>query len=46
MEYIVIFLPLLGAFISGFFGKFIGHKSSEITTSFFVSMVMFRFIYE
>ena len=36
IEYIILFLPLLGAFISGFFGKFIGHRSSEIITSFFV----------
>ncbi len=38
IEYIILFLPLLGAFISGFFGKFIGHRSSEIITSFFVSV--------
>ena len=38
IEYIILFLPLLGAFISGFFGKFIGHRGSEITTSLFVSI--------
>ena len=38
IEYIILFLPLLGAFISGFFGKFIGNRSSEIITSFFVSV--------
>ena len=30
MEYIVIFLPLLGAFFSGFFGNLIGNKFSQI----------------
>ena len=38
MEYIVIFLPLLGAFISGFFGNLIGNKFSQILTSAFVSI--------
>ena len=38
MEYIVIFLPLLGAFLSGFFGKIIGSRNSEILTSLFVSI--------
>ncbi len=38
IEYIILFLPLLAAFISGFFGKFIGHRGSEITTSLFVSI--------
>jgi len=37
MEYFILFLPLLAAFISGFFGKFIGHRSSEIITSLFTS---------
>ena len=38
IEYIVLFLPLLAAFISGFFGKLIGHRSSEIITSLLVSI--------
>ena len=38
MEYIVIFLPLLGAFFSGFFGNLIGNKFSQILTSAFVSI--------
>ena len=38
IEYIILFLPLLAAFISGFFGKLIGHRGSEIITSLFVSI--------
>ncbi len=38
MEYIIVFLPLAGAILSGFFGKFIGDRNSEILTSFFVSI--------
>ncbi len=38
MEYFLIFLPLIGAIISGFFGKIIGHRNSEIITSAFVSI--------
>ena len=37
MEYIIIFLPLTAAIISGFFGKKIGERNSEIVTSLFVS---------
>ena len=33
MEYIIVFLPLLGSIISGFFGKKIGEKNSQILTS-------------
>ena len=33
MEYAIIFLPLLGSFISGFFGKKLGDKYSQILTS-------------
>ena len=36
MEYILVFLPLLGAIISGFFGRYIGDRISEIITSLFV----------
>ena len=38
IEYLIIFLPLLGSIISGFFGKYIGSRSSEIITSLFVSI--------
>ena len=38
LEYFILFLPLLAAFISGFLGKFIGHRSSEIITSLFTSV--------
>ena len=38
MEYSILFLPLIASIISGFFGKFIGDKSSEIITSLFVSI--------
>ena len=38
IEYLIIFLPLFGSIISGFFGKLIGSRSSEIITSLFVSV--------
>ncbi len=38
IEYLIIFLPLLGSIISGFFGKIIGSRNSEILTSLFVSI--------
>ena len=38
MEYTIIFLPLAGAIISGFFGKYIGERNSEVVTSLFVSV--------
>jgi len=38
MDYAIVFLPLLGSFISGFFGKRFGDKFSEIITSLFVSI--------
>ncbi len=38
MEYLILFLPLIGAFISGFFGKKIGERPSEIITSLFTSI--------
>ena len=38
MEYFLVFLPLMGAIISGFFGRYIGDKNSEIITSLFVSI--------
>jgi NADH-quinone oxidoreductase subunit L len=38
VEYLLIFLPLVGAFISGFFGKKIGNFYSQIITSVFVTI--------
>ena len=38
MEYFILFLPLTAAIISGFFGKIIGDRSSEIITSLFTSV--------
>ena len=38
MEYLILFLPLLASIISGFFGKLIGDKASQILTSLFVSI--------
>jgi len=38
MEYLILFLPLLASVISGFFGKLIGNKISQIITSLFVSV--------
>ena len=38
MEITLLFLPLLASIISGFFGKFIGDRTSEIVTSLFVSI--------
>ena len=38
MEYAIVFLPLLGSIISGFFGYKIGNRNSQLITSFFVSV--------
>ena len=38
MEYAVVFLPLIGSFISGFFGKRIGDKYCQILTSTLVAV--------
>jgi NADH:ubiquinone oxidoreductase subunit 5 (chain L)/Multisubunit Na+/H+ antiporter, MnhA subunit len=38
MEISIIALPLIASIISGFFGKFIGDRNSEILTSFLVSI--------
>ena len=38
MEFIIVFLPLVASIISGFFGKYIGERSSEVITSLFVSI--------
>ena len=37
-EHIIVFLPLISSIISGFFGKKIGERNSEILTSVFVSI--------
>jgi len=38
MEILILFLPLIASIISGFFGKYIGDRSSEIVTSALVSI--------
>ena len=38
MELSIIFLPLIASIISGFFGRFIGDRNSEIVTSTLVSI--------
>jgi NADH-quinone oxidoreductase subunit L len=38
MEITLLFLPLLASVISGFFGKYIGDRISEIVTSLFVTI--------
>jgi len=38
MEYLIVFLPLIGAFTSGFFGKKIGNRNSQIFTSVLVTI--------
>ena len=38
MELSIIALPLIASIISGFFGRYIGDRNSEIITSFFVSI--------
>jgi len=38
MEFVLLFLPLLASIVSGFFGKYIGDRSSEVITSVFVSI--------
>ena len=38
MELALIFLPLLASITSGFFGKYLGDRNSEIITSLFVSI--------
>jgi len=41
MEIFLLFLPLLASITSGFFGKYIGDRKSEIITSTFVSISAF-----
>jgi NADH-quinone oxidoreductase subunit L len=38
MEIVLLFLPLLASITSGFFGKYLGDRNSEIITSLFVSI--------
>ena len=38
MEKIILFLPLVSAFVSGFFGKIIGYKLSQLITCLFVCL--------
>ena len=38
MEIVLLFLPLLASITSGFFGKYLGDRNSEIVTSLFVSI--------
>ena len=38
MEISILFLPLIASIISGFFGKYIGDRNSEIVTSVLVSI--------
>ena len=45
MEILIVFLPLLAAIISGFFGNKLGNKFSEILTSLFVSISAIFSIY-
>jgi NADH:ubiquinone oxidoreductase subunit 5 (chain L)/Multisubunit Na+/H+ antiporter, MnhA subunit len=45
MEKLIVLLPLLAAIISGFFGKIIGNKTSQILTSLFVSISALLSIY-
>ena len=41
MEYLILFLPLIGALIAGFFGKKIGDRNSEIITSYLQQLLQF-----
>ena len=45
MEYLIVLLPLLGSFTSGFFGKKLGSKFCQILTSSFVSISAILSIY-
>ncbi len=45
MEYAIIFLPLIGSFVSGFFGKHIGEKNSQILASSFVGISAILSVY-
>ena len=45
MEISILFLPLIASIISGFFGKYIGDRNSEILTSAFVCISAFLSIF-
>ena len=45
MEILILTLPLISSIISGFFGKFIGDRNSEIVTSALVSISAFLSIF-
>ena len=45
MEISILFLPLIASIISGFFGKYIGDRNSEIVTSFLVSISAFLSVF-
>ena len=45
MEILIIFLPLLAAILSGFFGNKLGNRFSEILTSLFISISAVLSIY-
>ena len=45
MELSILFLPLIASIISGFFGRFIGDRNSEIVTSLLVSISAILSIY-
>ena len=38
MELLILLLPLVASVISGFFGRYIGDRNSEIVTSLLVSI--------
>ena len=38
MEYLILFLPLIGSIISGFFGRTIGDRLSQLITCILVSI--------
>jgi len=38
MEISLLFLPLIASIVSGFFGKYIGDRASEVITSLFISI--------
>ena len=38
MEYLILFLPLVAAIISGFFGKIVGEKISQVITCTFTTL--------
>ncbi len=45
MELLIIFLPLIASIISGFFGRYLGDRNSEILTSLLVSISAIFSIY-